>query len=139
MFDLHIYNVLRQVTRTQSKGGAVVEHQSFIVVYYCRDKNHYTSIPTFAFLDYYRPIDVDLFKSCFWSVIDLHVEEIRVLPVSQFLLFMIPMLYTHMRMYMYMYSDCDYLLSLQILFVYLLALPSLYFILQFYSIIFYTC
>ena len=46
-----------------------------------------------AFLDYYRPIDVDLFKTCYpWSVLDLHVEEIHVLPVSQFLLFMIPML-----------------------------------------------
>ena len=49
--------------------------------------------PTLAFLGYYRPIDVDLFKTCYpWSVLDLHVEEIHVLPVSQFLIFMIPML-----------------------------------------------
>ena len=38
-----------------------------------------------AFLDYYRLIDVDLFKICYlWSVLDLHVEETHVLPVSQF-------------------------------------------------------
>ena len=50
-----------------------------------------------AFLDYYnyRPIDVHLFKACYpWSVLDLHVEEIPVLPVSLLLIlnFMIPML-----------------------------------------------
>ena len=58
-----------------------------------RKKSQPLYIPTLAFLDYYRPIDVDLFKTCYpWSVLDLHVEEIHVLPVSQFLLFMIPML-----------------------------------------------
>ena len=43
-------------------------------------------IPTLVFLDYnYRPIDVDLFKACYpWSVLDLHVGEIHVLPVSHF-------------------------------------------------------
>ena len=38
--------------------------------------NHYTSLYTLAFLDYYRPIDVDLFKTCYpWSVLDLHVRK----------------------------------------------------------------
>ena len=33
----------------------------------------------------YRPIDVDLFKACYpWSVLDLHVGEIHILPVSNF-------------------------------------------------------
>ena len=43
--------------------------------------------PTLAFLDYnyYRPIDVNLFKGCYpWSVLDLHVGEINVLPLSNF-------------------------------------------------------
>ena len=52
--------------------------------------NHYSYIPTLAFLDYYRPIDVDLFKACYpWSVLDLHVEEIHVLPISLFIILMI--------------------------------------------------
>ena len=51
--------------------------------------NYYTYIPTLAFLDYnnymYRPIDIDLFKACYpWSVLDLHVGEIHILPVSNF-------------------------------------------------------
>ena len=62
--------------------------------------NHYTSLRLFfsiitdllmltssrhAILDYYRPIDVDLFNACYpWSVLDLHMEEIYVLSVSQF-------------------------------------------------------
>ena len=48
--------------------------------------NHHTGFPTLAFLDYdYRPIDVDLFKSCYpWSVLDLHLGEINVLPISNF-------------------------------------------------------
>ena len=37
--------------------------------------------------------DLLMFKACHsWSALDLHVEEIHVLPVSQFLLFLIPML-----------------------------------------------
>ena len=37
-----------------------------------------------AFLNNYRLTDVDLFKICYpWSVLDLHVEEIHVLPVNQ--------------------------------------------------------
>ena len=62
--------------------------------------NHYTSLRLLfsiitdllmltssrhAILDYYRPIDVDLFNTCYpWSVLDLHMEEIYVLSVSQF-------------------------------------------------------
>ena len=42
--------------------------------------------PYACFLDYnYRPIDVDLFTACYpWSVLDLHVGEINVLPISNF-------------------------------------------------------
>ena len=48
--------------------------------------NHYTSLATLAFLDYYRLID-DLFKACYtWSVLDVHVGEIHVLPVSHFII-----------------------------------------------------
>ena len=36
------------------------------------------------------------------------MEEIHVLPVSQFLLFMIPMLYTQKASVGSMYSGCDY-------------------------------
>ena len=42
--------------------------------------NHYSYIPTLAFLDY--NIDID---SCYpWSVLDLHVGEINVLPIHNF-------------------------------------------------------
>ena len=55
--------------------------------------NHYTSLRLLFSIISYRPIDVDLFKTYYpWSVLDLYVEEIHVLPVSQFLLLMIPML-----------------------------------------------
>ena len=73
-----------------------------------------------AFLDYYGPIDVDIFKACYtWSVLDLHVGEIYVLPVSNFF-------YPHAtpKASVGIYSS-DYLLSPKILFVYFLALPSL--------------
>ena len=49
--------------------------------------NHNTSLRLLFSIIVYRPIDVDLFKTCYlWSVLDLHVEETHVLPVSQFLL-----------------------------------------------------
>ena len=112
--------------------------------------NHYTSLR----LLFYRPIDVDLSKACYtWSVLDLHVLPCfstdllmstyprhasiltcgRNLPCQSF---MIPMLLKEASVGMY--SGCDYLLSLKILFVYFLALPSL----LHHSILFncfYTC
>ena len=54
------------------------------------------------------------------------MREIYALPVSHFLLLLIvydPMLLK--KASIGMYSGCDYLLSLKILFVYFLALPSL--------------
>ena len=93
----------------------------------------------FAFLDYYDPLMLTCSRHAFGVLLTCMWKKFVFSLSVSFYLFMIPMLYTLMRMYMYMYSDCDYLLSLQILFVYFLALPSLYFILQFYSIIFYTC
>ena len=57
-------------------------------------------------------------------ILDLHVEEIHVLPVSQFLLAIYDPHATQ-KASVGMYSGCDYLLSLQILFVYFLALPPL--------------
>ena len=62
---------------------------------------------------FYKPIDVDLFKACYtWSVLDLHVGEIYVFPVSHFL---IPMLYTQKSKRIGMYSGYDCLLSLKFL------------------------
>ena len=96
--------------------------------------NHYTSLRLLL----YRPIDVDLFKACYtWSVLDLRVGEIYVLPrpVSQFLfidLFMIPMLLK--KASVGMYNGCDYLLSLKILFILFgIAIPTSSF--KFYSIV----
>ena len=55
--------------------------------------NHYTSLLLLFSIITDLSIDVDLFKACYpWSVLDLYVEEIHVLPMSQFLIFMIPML-----------------------------------------------
>ena len=46
--------------------------------------NHYTSL-RLLFLIIIRPIDVNLFKACYpWSVLDLHLGEIHVLPDSKF-------------------------------------------------------
>ena len=52
--------------------------------------NHYTSLRLLFFFDNYRPVDVDLFKACYvWSVLDLHVGDINVLPISYFILLLI--------------------------------------------------
>ena len=84
--------------------------------------------PYACFLDYnYRPIDVDLFTACYpLCVLYLYVGEINVLPISNFILLLIiydP--YATQKASVGMHSGCDYLLSLKILFVYFLALPSL--------------
>ena len=49
--------------------------------------NHYTSLCLLFLISYYRPIDVDIFKACYpWSVLNLYVGEIHVLPVSNLLI-----------------------------------------------------
>ena len=49
------------------------------------NQNDYTSLRLLFFYYNYRPIDVNLFKACYpWSVFDLHVGEIHVLPISNF-------------------------------------------------------
>ena len=81
--------------------------------------NHYTSLR----LLFYRPIDVDLSKACYIGVFLTYMWETFTLSV----------IYDPHACYIAilkkvsvgMYSGCDYLLSLKILFVYFLALPSL--------------
>ena len=71
-----------------------------------RDNHNHIHPYMLAFLDY--NIDAD---SCYpSSVLDLHVGDFNVLPIQASV---------------GMYSGCDYLLSLKILFVCFLALPSL--------------
>ena len=56
-----------------------------------------------------RPIDVDLFKACYsWSSLDLHVEEIHVLPVQSVFIVFDP--HATQKASVGMYSGYDYLL-----------------------------
>ena len=83
--------------------------------------NHYIIyIPTLTFLDY--NINVD---SCYpWSVLDLHVGEIMFsLSIIFIILLIIYDPHATQKASVGMYSGCDYLLSLKILFM--CFLPSL--------------
>ena len=79
-----------------------------------------------AFLDHHRPIDVDLFKAWHGMLSLTYMwEKFMLPPVSQFLFSRIIDPHATQKANIGMYSGYDYLLSLQILFVYFLALPSL--------------
>ena len=86
-----------------------------------QDHNHCTSLRLLLLI-----IITDLLMSIFkvyypWSVLCLYVGEIHVLPVSNIYIIML----RTQKASVGMYSGCDYLVSLKILFVYFLALSSL--------------
>ena len=101
-----------------------------------------------AFLDYHRPIDVDLFKACYpWSVLDFHVGEIHVVPNhSQFYLVALLILiifapHPTQKASVGMYSGCDYLFPTNLVCILFgIAIPTSSFnFIQLFFLFFFYC
>ena len=84
--------------------------------------NHCTSLRLLLLIIITDLLLMSIFKAYYpWSVLDLYVGEIHVLPVSNIYIIML----RTQKASVGMYSGCDYLVSLKILFVYFLTLSSL--------------